>query len=63
MNDIIWIRPADYDPAVQRGSRIRPEPSLPEFVVLDRRTVVMMFSTGTKWEVKPFTQLTLVVVE
>jgi hypothetical protein len=59
MDEIIWIRSADYDPAVEVGSRIQPEVALPIFEVKDRRPVVMLFQDGGRWEVKPFTQLTL----
>ncbi|WP_019904049.1 hypothetical protein [Methylobacterium sp. 77] len=63
MEEIVWIRPADYDPAVIAGLVFQPEPHLPAFEVLDRRRVVMMFNAGPAWEIRPFTQLTLRIVE
>ncbi|MCJ2081152.1 hypothetical protein [Methylobacterium sp. J-090] len=63
MDEIVWIRPAGYDPAVQPGTILRPEAALPAFQVLERRLVVMMFNPGHAWEIKPFTQLTLRIVE
>jgi hypothetical protein len=62
MDEIVWIRPAAYDPAVQPGTILRPEPGLPEFQVLARRLVVMMYK-GAAWDIRPFTQLTLRIVE
>ena len=63
MDEIVWIRPAAYDPAVQPGTILRPEATLPAFQVLEPRLVVMMFNPGRTWEIKPFTQLTLRIVE
>lgn len=63
MDEIVWIRPVGYDPAVQVGTIFRPEAGLPAFEVLDRRLVVMMYNPGTSWDIKPFTQLTLRIVE
>ncbi|MGH1570475.1 hypothetical protein ACRAWG_07090 [Methylobacterium sp. P31] len=59
MDEILWIRSADYDPAVKVGTQIQPEVTLPVFEVKDRRPVVMLFKDGETWEIKPFTQLTL----
>ncbi|GJE18599.1 hypothetical protein [Methylobacterium marchantiae] len=63
MEEIVWIRPADYDPSVTAGLVFQPEPHLPAFQVLARRRVVMMFNAGPTWEIRPFTQLTLRIVE
>ncbi len=63
MDTIVWIRPADYDPAVTVGLVFRPDRELPPFRVLDRRPVVMMFRADRRWEIRPFTQLTLRIVE
>ncbi|MCJ2131060.1 hypothetical protein [Methylobacterium sp. E-045] len=63
MEEIVWIRPADYDPAVIAGLVFQPEPDLPAFEVMDRCRVVMMFKAGSAWEIRPFTQLTLKIVE
>jgi hypothetical protein len=62
MDEIVWIRPAGYDPAVQPGTILRPDAGLPEFRVLARRPVVMMFHAGPAWDIRPFTQLTLRLV-
>jgi hypothetical protein len=63
MDEIVWIRPAGYDPAVQPGTILRPDAGLPEFRVLARRPVVMMFHAGPAWDIRPFTELTLRLVE
>ena len=63
MVEVVWIRAADYDPSIVPGHKIRPDAGLPVFQVLDRRQVAMMFKVGAKWEVRPFTQLTLAIVE
>ncbi|WP_204262614.1 hypothetical protein [Methylobacterium sp. BTF04] len=63
MDEIVWICPAGYDPSVQAGTIFRPQADLPTFEVLERRLVVMMFNPGTAWDIKPFTQLTLRIVE
>lgn len=63
MEEIVWIRSADFDPAITAGRLIRPDPSLPAFRVLARQTVVMMFLNGGDWQVRPFTQLTLAIAE
>lgn len=63
MEEIVWIRPADFDPNTVAGSIIRPDASLPAFKVINRRQVVMMFRTGNAWEVRPFTQLTLKIAD
>lgn len=62
MNELVWIRPLDYDPAVEAGSQVRPGDDFPYFEVLDRKPVVMLFKDGTAWDIKPFTQLTLKMV-
>ena len=41
---------------------LRPDAGLPEFRVLARRPVVMMFHAGPAWDIRPFTQLTLRLV-
>lgn len=63
MDDIVWIRPADDDSRVTAGVFLQPEPDLPAFEVVDRRRVVMMFNAGARWEIRPFTQLTLRIVD
>lgn len=63
MDEIVWIRPAGYDLAVQPGTILRPDAGLPEFRVLARRPVVMMFHAGPTWDIRPFTELTLRLVE
>ncbi|MHB2207019.1 hypothetical protein [Methylobacterium sp. CM6257] len=59
MDEILWIRSADHDPAVKVGTRIQPEATLPILEVKDRHPVAMLFKNGETWEIKPFTQLTL----
>lgn len=63
MDEIVWIRPAGYDASVQAGTILQPDADLPTFQVLDRRLVVMMYHAGTAWDIRPFTQLTLRIVE
>lgn len=63
MDEIVWIRPAEYDPAVQPGTILRPDVGLPVFRVLARRLVVMMYNPGPAWDIRPFTELTLRIVE
>lgn len=63
MDEIVWIRPAAYDPDVQPGTILRPDIGLPELQVLARRPVVMMYKAGPDWDIRPFTQLTLRIVE
>lgn len=63
MDEIVWIRPAGYDPTIQPGTILRPEAGLPAFRVLARRPVVMMYNAGPAWDIRPFTQLTLRMVE